>query len=106
LRGLIWGKLLRDLTNNWQKERRPTMKEGDIFENLLDGMEYVVKNIVNSMVVLQSIKGDRQILTEVETLKIKSFYQAKEKRANFTPFRQGLGQLLQFKKRKISDRKG
>ena len=82
------------------------MKEGDIFENLLDGMEYVVKNIVNSMVVLQSIKGDRQILTEVETLKIKSFYREKEKKVNFTPFRPGLDQLLQFNKRKISKRKG
>ena len=39
------------------------MKEGDIFESLLDGTEYVVKNIVSSMVVLQSRKGDRQILT-------------------------------------------
>jgi len=34
------------------------MKEGDIFENLLDGAEYVVKQIVNSMVVLRSRKGD------------------------------------------------
>ena len=80
------------------------MKEGDIFENLLNGTEYVVKNIVNKMVILQSKKGDRQIITGVETLKIKSFYQ--EKGDNFTPFRQGLGQLLQFNKRKISDRKG
>ena len=58
------------------------MKEGDIFESLLDGMEYVVKNIVNSMAVLQSRSGDRRILTEVETLRIKSFYLRKEKRSN------------------------
>ena len=58
------------------------MKEGDIFESLLDGMEYVVKNIVNSMPVLQSRNGDRRILTEVETLRIKSFYLKKEKRSN------------------------
>jgi hypothetical protein len=58
------------------------MKEGDIFENLLDRMEYVVKNIVNSMAVLQSRNGDRRILTEVETLRIKSFYQEKEKKVN------------------------
>jgi len=58
------------------------MKEGDIFENLLDGMEYVVKNIVNSMAVLQSRNGDKRILTEVETLRIKSFYQEKEKKVN------------------------
>ncbi len=56
------------------------MKEGDIFENLLDGMEYVVKNLVNSMVVLRSSKGGRHIITEAETLKIKSFYQEKRKK--------------------------
>lgn len=56
------------------------MKEGDIFESLLDGMEYVVKNFVNSMVVLRSRKGDRHIITEAETLRIKSFYREKEKK--------------------------
>ncbi len=56
------------------------MKEGDIFESLLDGTEYVVKDIVNKMVVLQSTKRDRQILTEVETLKTKLFYREKEKK--------------------------
>ena len=55
------------------------MREGDIFESLLDGMEYVVKSIVNKMVVLQSRKGDRQIITGVDTLKTKSFYRKKEK---------------------------
>ena len=58
------------------------MKEGDIFENLLDGMEYVVKNIVNKMVVLQSRTGDRQILTGVETLRTNSLYREKEKMVN------------------------
>ena len=56
------------------------MKEGDIFESLLDGTEYVVKDVVNKMVVLQSTKGDRQILTEVETLKTRLFYREKEKK--------------------------
>jgi hypothetical protein len=50
------------------------MKEGDIFENLLDGMEYIVKGIVNKMVFLQSTKGDKLILTGVDTLQVKSFY--------------------------------
>ncbi len=59
-----------------------TMKEGDIFESLLDGTEYVVRNIVNSMVVLQSREGDRRILTEIETLRIKSFYREKERKGN------------------------
>jgi len=59
------------------------MKEGDIFESLLDGTEYVVKNIVNNMVVLESRKGDRQILTAAETLRTKSFYREKKKKTNF-----------------------
>jgi hypothetical protein len=58
------------------------MKEGDIFENLLDGTEYVVKNIMNKMVVLQSRKGDRQILTGAEALKTNSLYREKEKMVN------------------------
>ena len=58
------------------------MKEGDIFESLLDGAEYVVKNIVNKMAVLQSRKEDKQIITGIETLKIKSFYRKKEKKVN------------------------
>jgi len=59
------------------------VKEGDIFESLLDGTEYVVKNIVNNMVVLESRKGDRQILTAAETLRTKSFYREKKKKTNF-----------------------
>ena len=58
------------------------MKEGDIFKNLLDGAEYVVKDIVNNLVVLRSRRGDKHILTGVETLGIKSFYMEKEKRGN------------------------
>ncbi len=58
------------------------MKEGDIFENLLEGTEYVVKNIMNKMVVLQSREGDRQILTGVEALKTNSLYREKEKMVN------------------------
>ncbi len=56
------------------------MKEGDIFENLLNGMEYVVKSIVNRMVVLKSRKGDSQIITAIETLKTKAFYRKREKK--------------------------
>ena len=58
------------------------MKEGDIYKSLLDGAEYVVQNIMNKMVVLQSRKRDKQIITGVETLKIKSFYRKKEKKIN------------------------
>ncbi len=56
------------------------MKQGDIYENLLDGREYVIKNIVNKMIVLQSTKGDRQILTAAETLETKSLYREKEQK--------------------------
>ncbi len=56
------------------------MKQGDIFVSLLDGMEYVVKDIVERMVVLQSRNGNRQIVTGAETLTIKSFYREKEKK--------------------------
>lgn len=58
------------------------MKEGDLFESLLDGREYVVKNIVNKMVVLQSTKENRQILTWIETLKTTSLYREKEQKVN------------------------
>jgi hypothetical protein len=65
-----------------KKKKEVTMKEGYIFENLLDGKEYVVKNIMNKMVVLQSRTGDRQILSATETLKTKSLYREKEKKIN------------------------
>ncbi len=58
------------------------MKEGDIFESLLNGEEYVIKDIVNKMVVLQSRKRDSQIITGIETLKTKSFYREKEKKVD------------------------
>ena len=53
------------------------MKEGDIYESLLNGTEYVVKRIVNEKVLLQSKTRDRQIITEVETLETQLFYQEK-----------------------------
>ncbi len=50
------------------------MREGEIFKRALDGAEYKIKRIVNRMVVLESIDGRRQILTEIRNLNIKSFY--------------------------------
>ncbi len=70
------------LANNWKAKRRTIVKEGDIFESLLDGTEYVVKDIVNRMVVLKSTKGERQILTEVGTLRTKALYREKEKKVD------------------------
>ncbi len=52
-------------------------KVGDIFRSALDGAEYVVKRVVNSMVLLQSRDGKKEILTGLSSLKIKSFYQKK-----------------------------
>ncbi len=65
-----------------KKERGFTMKEGDIFESLLDGGEYVIKDIVNKMVVLQARRGEKQIITGIDTLRTKSFYREKEKKGS------------------------
>jgi hypothetical protein len=59
------------------RKGRATMKtkEGDIFKSALNGVEYAIKKIVNRMVLLESIDGKRQVLTEVDNLKLGSFYQ-------------------------------
>jgi hypothetical protein len=54
------------------------IKEGDIFKRDLNGEEYTIKRIVNRMVVLESKDGKRQVLTEIDNLQLKSFYQKKE----------------------------
>jgi len=61
------------------KDRGNTMKtkEGDIFKRDLDGEEYTIRRIVNRMVVLESKDGKRQVLTEIDNLQLKSFYQKK-----------------------------
>jgi hypothetical protein len=53
-------------------------KVGDIFKSLLHGSEYIVKKITNKMVVLESKNGKSQILTSIENLEIKTFYQKEE----------------------------
>jgi len=53
-------------------------KVGDIFKSLLNGSEYIVKKIANKMVVLESKNGKSQILTGIENLEIKTFYQKEE----------------------------
>jgi len=53
-------------------------KEGDKFKNAVDGVEYILRKIVNRMALLESKDGKRQILTEVDNLKINSFYQKME----------------------------
>jgi hypothetical protein len=54
------------------------VKEGDIFKSLLSDGEYIIKKIVISAVVLESQNGKKQILTDVDNLKINSFYKKKE----------------------------
>jgi hypothetical protein len=51
-------------------------KDGDTVRSFLNGNDYKVKRIVNSMVVLESEDGRTQILTEVENLNL--FYKKKE----------------------------
>lgn len=53
-------------------------KEGDKFKNAVDGVEYVLRKIVDRMALLESKDGKRQILTEVDNLRITSFYQKME----------------------------
>ena len=53
-------------------------KEGDKFKNAADGVEYILRKVVNRMALLESKDGKRQILTEVDNLKIDSFYQKME----------------------------
>jgi hypothetical protein len=63
-------------------ERRTSMniKEGDIFKKSLDGVDFAVKKIVNNMAILESQDRSRQILTEVNTLKLKTFYLKEERK--------------------------
>ncbi len=50
------------------------IKEGDTFKRFSDGMDFAVKKIVKNMAVLESQDRRTQILTEVNNLKLKSFY--------------------------------
>jgi hypothetical protein len=51
------------------------MREGEIIKSRLDGMDYTIKRMVNGMVVLDSQSGNKQIITTIDTLNIRSFYQ-------------------------------
>ena len=54
-------------------------REGEMIKSCLDGMDYTIKGIFNGMVVLESKSGNKQILTEVDTLNIRSFYEKIER---------------------------
>lgn len=51
-------------------------KQGDKVMSVLNGEDYTIKRIVNDMVVLESCNGKKQIMTELDSLKI--FYKKKE----------------------------
>lgn len=53
-------------------------KEGDIFKSSSNGSAYIVKKIANKMAMLESKNGKSQILTGIENLGIKTFYQKEE----------------------------
>jgi hypothetical protein len=46
------------------------MKEMESVKNLLNGKDYKISRIVKSMVVLNSLDGESQILTELDNLNI------------------------------------
>ncbi len=48
---------------------------GKVFRNTTDGVDFIVKKVVDDMVVFQSQDGKRQIITEVRTLTSTPFYQ-------------------------------
>jgi len=50
------------------------IKQGEIFKNSTDGVDFTVKKVVRDMVILESQDGKRQILTGVHTLTSKSSY--------------------------------
>ena len=57
--------------------RRPVeIKEGDEVKSDLDSEDFVITKIANSMVVLKSRNGDKQIMTGIDSLK--TFYKKKE----------------------------
>ena len=51
-------------------------KSGDILKSILDGEDYIIKKVIEDMAILESQNGKKQILTEVDTLRL--FYRKKE----------------------------
>jgi hypothetical protein len=51
-------------------------KSGDILKSILDGEDYIIKKVVENKAMLESQNGKKQILTEVDTLRL--FYRKKE----------------------------
>ena len=53
-------------------------KVGNIFRNLANGYEYVIRMIANEMAVLESRDGKSQVPTNIKNLGITTFYQKME----------------------------
>ncbi len=51
-------------------------KSGDILKSILDGEDYIIRKVVENMAMLESQNGKKQIVTEVDTLRL--FYRKKE----------------------------
>jgi len=51
-------------------------KSGDVLKSLFDGEDYILKKVVENMAILESENGKKQILTEVDSLRL--FYMKKE----------------------------
>jgi len=70
-------------------------REGEMIKSCLDGMNYTIKRIFNGMVVLESKSGSKQILTEIDTLNIRSFYEKIERNEiQKIDFRVGVDRIL------------
>jgi len=52
------------------------IKEGDEVKSDFNGEDFIITKIVNSMIVLKSRNGDKQIMTGIDSLK--TFYKKKE----------------------------
>ncbi len=51
-----------------RKEAPVKVKEGDEVKSHFDGEEFMITRITNSIVVLKSIRGQREILTGIDSL--------------------------------------
>jgi hypothetical protein len=58
----------------WGQYMKP--KNGDILKSIFDGEDYIIKKVVKNMAMLESQSGEKQILTEIDTLRL--FYRKKE----------------------------
>ena len=50
------------------------IRQGEVFKNSMNGVDFRVKKIVGKMVVLESQEDKRQILTEIHIFTSASFY--------------------------------